>query len=76
MRTTLNLNGDLVLSAKRRALETGSTLSSVIEQALRKLLEEADLAPSQPYQVEPYGGSGTRPGFDLSNNERMLDSLE
>ena len=51
MRTTLNLDDELVRLAKQRALDQGTTLTGVIESALRSLLEEQH-APSKPYKFE------------------------
>jgi hypothetical protein len=44
MKTTLNLDEELLAHAKRRAAERGTTLTHVIEEALRSLL----LAPASP----------------------------
>ncbi|MEY3000301.1 MAG: hypothetical protein RL648_515, partial [Verrucomicrobiota bacterium] len=41
MRTTLILNDDLVAEAKRRAADQGQSLSSVVNDALRKIFQQA-----------------------------------
>lgn len=64
MRTTLNLNDDLIRQAKQRALAEERTLTSVIEDALRRLLEEVTTAPAAPYRVRAMNLSGLVPGLD------------
>ena len=41
MKTTLNLDDALIREAKRRAAEEGTTLTALIERALRTLLQPA-----------------------------------
>lgn len=65
MRTTLNLNDDLVRQAKQRAAAEDRTLTSVIEDALRRLLA-ASTPPDrrEPYAVELMVRSDLLPGLD------------
>lgn len=65
MRTTLNLNDDLVRQAKQRAAAEDSTLTSVIEDALRRLLAgSAPLDRREPYTVRLLPPSDLQPGLD------------
>ncbi|MPZ74639.1 MAG: DUF2191 domain-containing protein [Nitriliruptorales bacterium] len=41
MKTTLNLDPELLRRAKRRAAQAGTTLTSVVEEALRNLLRQS-----------------------------------
>ena len=67
MRTTIRLPDDLLDAAKQRALDTGRTLTRVIEDALR-----AELAVALP----AYGSGGLRPGVDLDDSASLLDAME
>lgn len=54
MRTTLVLDDRLVREAKRRAADTGSTLSEVVNDALREALRPTP-KPSLPFRMITYG---------------------
>lgn len=47
MKTTLNLDDDLLREAKKRAAEGGTTLTHLVEEALRSALTEEP--PAHPY---------------------------
>ncbi len=65
MRTTLNLNDDLVRQAKKRAAAEDRTLTSVIEDALRRLLASSGaLDRREPYTVELMVRSDLQTGLD------------
>ncbi len=69
MRTTLILQDDLVLKAKAKALEQGTTLSEISNRALRSYLRDPSAAPDAPSQkrrirLPSYRGQG--PAMDLS----------
>lgn len=64
MRTTLNLNDDLVRQAKQRAVAEDRTLTSVIEDALRRLLSGDVPADLVPYRVQTMFASELQPGLD------------
>lgn len=77
VRTTIRLDDDLLTAAKKRAADTGRTLTRLIEDALRR-----ELAPTQQgwkverYRVEPVGGRGMRPGVDLDDTAALIDLME
>lgn len=64
MRTTLNLNDDLVRQARERAVAEETTLTSVIEDALRHLLSGVALTDPGPYRVLTTFASQLQPGLD------------
>lgn len=65
VRTTLNLNDELVRQAKQRAAAEDRTLTSVIEDALRRLLANSDAGRrGERYTVELMGRSNLQPGLD------------
>ncbi|MFN0281426.1 MAG: type II toxin-antitoxin system VapB family antitoxin [Kineosporiaceae bacterium] len=77
MRTTVTIDDQLLKRARERALRSGTTLGSVVEDALRLLLAEHQ-HPRQQVSVElpVYGGSGLRPGVDLGDREALAELLD
>jgi hypothetical protein len=76
MRTTLDLDPELLRAARRRAAEQGTTLTAVVEQALA-----AALAP------RPSGQKGYRlrwkthrgrlmPGIDVADRDSLFDAMD
>lgn len=77
MRTTVRLPDELLKAAKRRALETGRTLTDVIEDALRAALaREEGEAGGEPVRLPTFGSGGTLPGVDLDDTAALLDMME
>lgn len=76
MRTTIALDDELLTAAKRRARERGESLGQVIEAALRRELATGDEAGA-PLAVPVFtGGSGPRPGIDLTSNRTLHEALD
>ena len=76
MRTTLNLDDGLMRSIKRRAAESGRTLTSLVEEAIRALLDrETGSAPDYRLHWVVVEG-GARPGIDLSDRETLMDLMD
>lgn len=77
MRTTVRLDPGLLTAAKRHALETGQTLTALIEAGLREVLAKPRRA-QQPREVQlpTVGGRGVRPGLDMNDNSAVLDFME
>ena len=68
---------ELMKAAKRRAVETGRTLTQVIEDALRAALARAGPeAIEEPAQLPAYGRGGVLPGVDLEDTAALLDWME
>ena len=77
MRTTVRLDDQLLQQVKALALETGTTLTAVIEDSLRQTLERRkDPGRSIPVWIPTFGGNGPRPGVDLDNSAALLDLME
>ena len=78
MRTTINLPDDLLARLKKQALESGSTLTDLIEHALReKLARRSDgEALQKPVDLVTYGQGGLLPGVDLNDSASLLDVME
>jgi hypothetical protein len=75
MRTTLNLDPDLMRTAKETAARTGRTLTAVIEDALRLSLGSDAPPPVAPLDL-PISPGRPLPGVDLDDAAPLLDLLE
>jgi len=75
MRTTLNLDDQLLISAKHRALEEKVSLARVIESALRESLAKPR-AVRETIRLITASGSGVKPGVDLDNGRSLLDIMD
>lgn len=76
MRTTLNIDADVLAHYKRLSAETHRTLGSLIEDALREhLARQRDAAASQRLSFPIVGGSGLAPGVDISSNAALAAYL-
>lgn len=77
MRTTLDLNDALVSKAKKAAAERGTTLTAMIEDALReKLTRPTQTRGKKRRQLHSFKGDGLRPGVELSSTSALLDLLD
>ena len=76
MSTTLSISDELLEAAKQRARETGQSLGAVFDAALRRefaLPAESTARPPVPVFT---GGTGPRPGVDLSSNAALFVALD
>lgn len=77
MRTTVQLPDDLMKAAKRHAVETGRTLTAVIEDSLRAALaREGGGRTAEPAELPTFGTGGVLPGVDLDDTAALLDVME
>ena len=74
MRTTLNIDDQLLKLAKHQAVEQGISLSMVIENVLRQSLLKQSVG-SKPVRLVTAAGSGVKPGVDLDNGGSLLDIM-
>lgn len=75
MKTTLNLDDELLRRAKRRAAERGTTLTAVIEDALRKGLDVQHQRGS--FRLAFPTVAGVRPpAVDLSDRDALYDRMD
>lgn len=75
MKTTLNLDDHLVREAKKRAAEEGTTLTHVVEEALRGALNPRPLAA--PYVFDPDVVRGDRPlAVDVADRDALYDFMD
>lgn len=79
MRTTLNLDDDLLRDAKRLAAERGTTLTALLEDALRIVVRRVETPkPRRRRKLPTTGvpGAGFMPGVDLDSNAATLELME
>jgi len=75
MRTTVNIDDELLASAKVLAARTHRTIGSVLEEALRKMLDETAEHPAAVTLPDFSYVGGLRPGVDLYDKESMAQLL-
>ena len=77
MRTTVRLDEHLLAAAKKYAAESGRTLTSVLEDALRdSLARRATRARRVRVRLRTFKGGGVRPGVDLDDSASLQDAME
>ena len=76
MRTTVRLDEHLLAAAKKHAAESGTTLTAVLEAALRESLARRS-APAKPrrLRLKTFRGGGVRAGVDLDDSASLLDLM-
>ncbi len=74
-RTTVRLPDDLVRRAKRKAASEGRTLAALIEDGLRRIVEERASGSRRNRALPPVGQArgGLRPGIDLDDTAAMQE---
>ncbi len=75
MRTTVSISDELLIAAKRRARSSGQSLGSVIDAALRRELSAPPTA-ERPEVPVFQGGTGPRPGVDVTSNRELHEFLD
>ncbi len=78
MRTTINIDDQLLIYAKHQAVEQGITLANVIENALRQsqATKAASKEKHEPIRLITATGTGVKPGIDLDNSRSLLDIMD
>ena len=76
-RTTVRLPDDLIRRAKRKAAAEGRTLTALIEDGLRRVLDERRPAGKAKRVLPPVSAAtgGLMPGIDL-NDSAALHEME
>ena len=75
MRTTLNLDDQLLIAAKHRALEERVSLARLVENALRESLAKSR-TQHETIRLITVSGPGGKPGVDLDNGRSLLDIMD
>jgi hypothetical protein len=76
MRTTINIDDDLLAEAKQVAARTGRSLTAVVEDALRESLHRRRQAAPRAVELPVFGEGGVQPGVDLDDSAALLDLME
>lgn len=79
MRTTIRLDDALMREAKLRAAESGTTLTALIEDALRERLHRAASKPRNRPPLPSFGDPADTfplPGVDLDDSAHLLELME
>jgi len=75
MRTTIDIDDQLLKYAKLQAAQQGSSLRRVIEDALRDFLARNQME-SKVIKLETFSGNGLKPGVDLDNCSSLLEIMD
>lgn len=77
MRTTLDLDDVLMRAAKRRAAETGRTLTALVETALRELLHRETSAAECAFELDWTVVEGrVQAGVDVADRDALFRRME
>ena len=71
MRTTIDVNEELLRAVKAYAACERKTLKVTIEKALREFLAGPANAVSDPPPIPVFRGQGVQPGVDLTDNTAL-----
>jgi len=75
MRTTIDIDDQLLMYAKLQAAQQGCTLKQIIEDALRESLSHQGME-SKPVQLETVSGVGLKPGINLDDGRSLNDIMD
>jgi hypothetical protein len=76
MRTTLNLDDAIMSMVKKRAAETGKTMTEIVEQALRNEVSGRP-ATETPFVLRWNAVAGrVQPGIDLADRDSLYRAME
>ena len=76
MRTTLNIADDLMKKVKKRASESGTTITEIVEEALRAAVAgQTPRAARFSLTWHPVSGR-TLPGIDLGDRDSLYQAME
>ena len=77
MRTTIRLDEKLLVETKQLAAQTGRTLTSIIEEALREMLSRrSQSAARPPVKLITASGQGLMAGVDLDDTASLQDIMD
>lgn len=77
MRTTVRLDDTLMIRAKRHASAERTTLTDLLDRALRELLTRGEKPRVRERVALPtFRGKGLQPGVDLDDSASLVDLME
>lgn len=75
MKTTVDLSDALLREARGIAVRRGTTLRAIIEQGLRRVIDEANRPKSFKLRKVGFGGAGLRAEFRDASWEQLRDEI-
>lgn len=76
MRTTVNIDDELLAEAKVFAVRTARSLGAVIDDALRMLLRDNTADPDRgEFRLPTHGSGGLHPGVDIDDKEALAELM-
>jgi len=78
MRTTIDVQDDLLVELKRVAAESNRTLKDLIEDAIRAALalRRAEVTTTSSSPIVTFRGKGVQRGVNLNNTGELLDVMD
>lgn len=77
VRTTVNIDEELLRRARELATRTRRSLGDVVDDGLRVLMAQRQTATAPaPVRLPTDGGSGLQPGVDLEDKEALAALLD
>jgi hypothetical protein len=76
MRTTVNIDDELLRDAKKQAADEGRTLGELISESLRERLARRPRSGRKRYSAVTAGAGGPLPGVDITNNAAIRDLMD
>lgn len=76
MRTTVDVNDELLRAVKVYAAGERMTLKAAFERALRELLAGSAVSAANAPPIPVFGGQGVQPGVDLTDNAALRDIMD
>jgi hypothetical protein len=72
MKTTIEIQSELLRKAKETARKEGKTLRALVEEGLRRVVAER-AAPKRKrrFRFRTFKGNGLQPGIDITNWEQI-----
>jgi hypothetical protein len=75
MKTTIEIQDELLERSKRPARQEGTTLRAVIEEGLQLTLRARAQKRRLPFVVQPFVGDGLAPEFQSAGWERRREEI-
>ena len=76
MRTTIQLDDQLLRKIREQAAKTGKTMTAVIEDAIRQSFSMKKLMRRGRVRLTTVRGKGPRAGVDLDDSASLLDLMD
>lgn len=76
MKTTLDIDDELLVRAKAASARERKSLTAIIEEGLRLRLRRRTVVPLARVELPVFrGGKGFAPGIDPSSNRSLYDAV-